>query len=277
MKKIVILITVLPLFIVQIKAQEILDTAYMECTYKYTYVNDTLNAKYSISLYPTNVEDPEMILLIGDDYSKFYSYNNYIYDSTINSKSESELSDVLQNLGNLTQNYKRGESFKIYKNYSDSTIIFTDRLMGPYKFFYKEQMYLQKWKIEDETKEISDYKCQKATCTFRGRDYVAWFTREIPINEGPWKFSGLPGLIVQVYDMQEHYKFVLCSIRKTNKAITFNENDYKETTLENYINYSRSFIKNPLSLFGKGIVKDSDGRVVQMKPRRYDVMERDIK
>lgn len=47
---------------------------------------------------------------------------------------------------------------------------------------------------------ILDYKCIKATTRFRGRDYTAWVTKELPINDGPWKFYGLPGLILQIED-----------------------------------------------------------------------------
>jgi GLPGLI family protein len=59
---------------------------------------------------------------------------------------------------------------------------------------------IQNWEIFDETLIIADYICQKATCSFRGRYYIAWFCPDIPINNGPWKFGGLPGLILKVYD-----------------------------------------------------------------------------
>ena len=52
------------------------------------------------------------------------------------------------------------------------------------------------------------YPCQKATATFRGRDYEAWFTPEIPVNDGPWKFFGLPGLILKVTDAENIFSFV---------------------------------------------------------------------
>lgn len=56
------------------------------------------------------------------------------------------------------------------------------------------------WQLLNEFKEISGYKCQKATATFRGRKYEAYFTSEIPLSYGPWKFGGLPGLILEIYD-----------------------------------------------------------------------------
>ena len=56
------------------------------------------------------------------------------------------------------------------------------------------------WNIKEETKMIGIYKVQKATAHFRGRDYTAWFTSQIPLPYGPWKLVGLPGLILEAYD-----------------------------------------------------------------------------
>jgi len=58
------------------------------------------------------------------------------------------------------------------------------------------------WNIsEQEQKEIGGFVCKKATTTFRGVDYIAWFTEEIPLPYGPWKFRGLNGLILEIYDV----------------------------------------------------------------------------
>ena len=57
-----------------------------------------------------------------------------------------------------------------------------------------------KWQLQEEYKKVSGYQCQKASTTFRGRNYEAWFTSEIPLSFGPWKFNGLPGLILEIYD-----------------------------------------------------------------------------
>ena len=62
----------------------------------------------------------------------------------------------------------------------------------------EESIPLIKWDITNESKQILDYVCYKAHTNFRGRTYTAWFTNQIPILSGPWKFSGLPGLILEI-------------------------------------------------------------------------------
>lgn len=72
------------------------------------------------------------------------------------------------------------------------------------------------WEISDETKIISDYKCNKAITTFRGRKYTAWFSSELSINIGPWKFSGLPGLIFEIYDDSKAFSWNISKIIVNN-------------------------------------------------------------
>ena len=63
------------------------------------------------------------------------------------------------------------------------------------------------WILTNETKKIGNFNCNKATCHFRGRDYTAWYTMEIPVPYGPWKFQGLPGLILEVYTPNQEIYF----------------------------------------------------------------------
>ena len=70
---------------------------------------------------------------------------------------------------------------------------------------YTEAWPLMKWILTDDFQTILGHKCQKATCRFRGRDFVAWFAADIPVKGGPWKFGGLPGCILKVYDKDRLY------------------------------------------------------------------------
>lgn len=63
------------------------------------------------------------------------------------------------------------------------------------------------WQLTEDTKTIHDFKCTKATLNFRGRQFVAWFTSDIPVSFGPWKFHGLPGLILEVYDIDDLFSW----------------------------------------------------------------------
>jgi GLPGLI family protein len=72
--------------------------------------------------------------------------------------------------------------------------------MPPIKILVKDEIPEIKWKISKETKTILGYNCSKAEGNFRGRNYIAWFTTELPMQVGPWKFQGLPGTILEVID-----------------------------------------------------------------------------
>ena len=85
---------------------------------------------------------------------------------------------------------------------------------------YTEPYPLMKWILGKETMEICGHKCQKATCHFRGRDFIAWFAPDILIRKGPWKFGGLPGLIMKVYDKDNIYSFECIRIEKGKYPIT---------------------------------------------------------
>ena len=90
----------------------------------------------------------------------------------------------------------------------------------------------QDWKLTDEKKKVKDLHLQKATATWGGRNWTAWFTPDIPFQEGPYKFHGLPGLIVELYDDRSNYRFELV---KTQKLATPYDNQYISYMMENSI------------------------------------------
>jgi len=95
-----------------------------------------------------------------------------------------------------------------YKDFKKS--ILTEHALMPLgvpHYQYTEEIPIQDWKLLDDTLTVCGYLCQKATCRFRGNDFVAWFAPELPIPNGPWKFGGLPGLILKVNDTALHYVF----------------------------------------------------------------------
>jgi len=91
--------------------------------------------------------------------------------------------------------------------------------------FYDDDV-IHDWSLSNkEKKNISGKVCSKATTRFRGRDYVVWYTTEIPVQMGPWKFYGLPGLIMQVEDAK---KEIFISLKSLNLVDGFNSSKYDE-------------------------------------------------
>lgn len=72
---------------------------------------------------------------------------------------------------------------------------------------------------------------------FRGRDYIAWFTEEIPVSKGPYKFNGLPGLIVLIHDITNRYTWSLTSYTlNSNKGFITIENPNEFININDYVN-----------------------------------------
>ena len=79
---------------------------------------------------------------------------------------------------------------------------------------YNEAAPKIEWKLESGSKTIIGYQCKKASCTFRGRKYTAWYTPDIPIYSGPYKFADLPGLIMQISSDDNDYIWTCVGLEK---------------------------------------------------------------
>ena len=96
----------------------------------------------------------------------------------------------------------------IFKDFIKNELKLADRI--DFKlYFVEDTLASMKWQLSNETMTILKYKCTRATTNFRGRNYTAWFTDQLPMQNGPWKFSGLPGLIVKVSDDEKNYTYEL--------------------------------------------------------------------
>ncbi|MBP2616709.1 GLPGLI family protein [Chryseobacterium jejuense] len=88
------------------------------------------------------------------------------------------------------------------------------------------------WKLIDEIKTINTINCKKAAVTYKGRNWTAWYSTEIPLPYGPYKFSGLPGLIIKITDEKGEYDFELIKSVPTSelegKSINIKKSRYTE-------------------------------------------------
>ena len=76
--------------------------------------------------------------------------------------------------------------------------------MDAYKVWDKRKI---QWKILSEKTKIGEFEAQKAVTEFAGRKWTAWFYRGIAFQDGPYKFRGLPGLIVKLEDATQSHVF----------------------------------------------------------------------
>lgn len=127
---------------------------------------------------------------------------------------QTQIKDIYQGTGELKQITLGNlpttkEGFEVYTSLVKDSVYTS---LEWYHFVYaREKQYKINWQFSSETKKIGNYDCNKATCTFRGREYTAWYATEIPVPFGPWKLQGLPGLILEAYDINQEIYF---SIKK---------------------------------------------------------------
>ena len=199
----------------------VLDSAYLKITYKLYFIPDVKETK-------TKVEN-NLVLLVGTNNSKFSAKEEI--DTPIDTPKVKQT--IHSDVGYLKLEEGRGlNATEVFKDFKTKTELVTTQLMDGDVFFYEEDIPNQIWELTAEKKMIYSYSCQKAKTTFRGREYEAWYTNDIPINNGPWKFGGLPGLILNISDSTGSYVFECVGIENPKKKEAIKKYDwpYKKTT-----------------------------------------------
>lgn len=108
----------------------------------------------------------------------------------------------------------------------------------------------QTWKIEhSEGKDICGYVCYKATTEFRGRCYTAWYTPGIPISAGPYKFYGLPGLILAISDDEGFFSWECISLNIRKRPVFICKYKFQKTTRNKYRTWERALHSDPGQFF----------------------------
>jgi GLPGLI family protein len=103
-----------------------------------------------------------------------------------------------------------------YKNVYESTY-YSSTLFKNYDL--KDSFYSINWDIGKNKKYILGYECQESTGNYRGRDYIAYFTTVIPIQNGPHTFDNLPGLILEIKSTDGYVNYLATSVKSSNEKI----------------------------------------------------------
>lgn len=208
-----------------------------EFTYEYQYVSDSTNKN--------DISKEIMILNVGKEKSYYYSLDKYISDSTINEESKKGLM-VMPLL------YKISEMD--IKDLKNKKISFETKVH--FEKYAVEQNVNLKWKLLNEFDEILDHKVQKASTEFGGRTWNAWFAKDIPIQDGPYKFHGLPGLILKIEDTDLSHRFILKGIKNIPSPFQYpyrkDELNLTKISYETYIKAYLQYRADPTAqLIGK--------------------------
>jgi hypothetical protein len=123
--------------------------------------------------------------------------------------------------------------YYITKDIPGQKVYYHDKIAG--KQIYYQEDRLVKWDVTETLEQQNGYKAQKATTNFGGRVWTAWFTKDINVSDGPYKFSGLPGLIVKLEDDKGDYKFDL--VKKITIKNAFEESMNPDAKLSTRIDF----------------------------------------
>lgn len=176
--------------------------------YEYTFIPDSNNKE--------DVKKEIMLLDIDKNGSNYYSHDKFVADSIGKAELEKQLKSGGGSIS-INRREKPGQvSYKVTKQYPDfKTYLFRSISMDKYKIREDQK---PEWKIMPDKQKIGDYNTQKAVTTLGGREWTAWFATDLPFQDGPYIFYGLPGLIVKIEDATGSHKMTLAG-NKTVKTM----------------------------------------------------------
>jgi len=275
MKIVVYLLLLASLAVRAVAREPVLDRAHMKCLYRYVYTFDTLK---------NELRDDLLILQIGKEVSKCYSYYTFQCDSLRRTpdgaKVWSELFRRAIEKDGIYGDFPHVRmSTYVYKNYPKGQMTITDRI-SLQDYCYVDSLHAQTWTMGDSTREVLGYTCQQATADFRGRRWTAWFAMDIPVSDGPWKLGGLPGLILEAYDEWQQHVFTAVGLERVkDELIIFNRpfrgnHRFEQTNRLEFLRMERRFLMDSNSFIqmetGIDLLGDEPNQV-----KRYDLLERD--
>ena len=141
----------------------------------------------------------------------------------------------------------RAESYcfmpEVWTNYPDGQVTVRDAII-PNIFETRKAREAINWTLSDDTLTVSGYLCKKATCQLHGRKWTVHYAEDIPTSAGPWKLSGLPGLILDAEADGGIHHFTIYSISHTVTPIFYEHNAITTKIAE------EKLIKNRIKIFG---------------------------
>lgn len=218
-----------------------------ECVYAYDVVATKKNGDKADEQYAT-------ILQFNPSVAKFTDMASFRVDSLASLPGDNAVEvDELDKTRGRVEYFFTGE---VYQNWPEGKISYVD-IITPNVMQYEEDFPPFEWTLTEDTLTVCDYPCVKATCSYGGRNWTAWFTEEIPVGFGPWKFSGLPGLIMKVSDDEGVHTFTATALRKSDGEIVKLQNKELQTTSrDKFIKAKNFFERDPMKNIAVESIRD---------------------
>lgn len=171
-------------------------------------------------------------------FNKTQSLFQYQETSFIKEITEEEINQKFNESDNVSINIRSKDTTQYYTKYDRDKNTFLELAQGFNKnefFIIGEPAPEVNWILTEENLRIGNYNCTKANCSFRGRNYYAWFTTEIQTSFGPLKLNGLPGLILELGDETKEVMLFVKSIKKVNNSIPTSSDNLKIISRADYL------------------------------------------
>lgn len=167
--------------------------------------------------------------------------------SVFRSEKAREADSLMQKNGYWQSRKPTFESIYSFKNLISNAVYKSVTHPAFYDLYYININNKLQWQILSDKMKIGDVECQKAIAEYGGRKWFAWFDGASPLQEGPYIFYGLPGLIVELSDEQKNFDFKLIRIKKSDKNNMFYLRKGKEITWDVYKKLQIDYYNDPFA------------------------------
>ncbi|MDY3339414.1 GLPGLI family protein [Riemerella anatipestifer] len=241
------------------------------CIDAQVYKNDSLRGSFTYllkskpnNLYPENIHQELFSLQGSDNRSFFISENLLKYDSIFTSEMNTAIRGGSNSINFSGKSFPKTNSKFLVVQENDKTIFYGT--VGTSVLSYQEPK-INSWKLVDETKIVNSFSCKKAELRFKGRDWIAWYSTEIPFPYGPYKFGGLPGLIIKMTDKKGEYDFELVKSLPSRdlkgKIVGINKKRY-----DNSISVTKQELEDTKDNFRKNLLQSMKNDGVVLSPEQ---------
>lgn len=240
----------------------LLSLAKLQAQKSYSY-KATYQLKYQEDSTDINSIKSEIgVLYLDQEHSRYSSLGKMVKDS---------LDHIETPVMMRMDEYNKMTDFKyaIYKDYRDKALVLAEKIFQ-YELKYEQELKQMDWEIQSENKEILGFNVQKAIGTFAGRTYTAWFAPELPFLDGPYKFNGLPGLIIEISDLQNQYHFTLTGFEELENPVdqVLNLDKYKTVSQQELDQVRDDYDRDPIGTMEKAGIRFGWSKEDEAKARK---------